>query len=161
MMSKIWFGMSTNNILLLQKSQGHLQKRGLWMPMKQNSFRRRESKICSISIYILLFFASKFFNKLAVLNRLESTFCVKTIKRVSKWFIPAWKTPNIEFINLKHVSYTQPIWVSFRYCKHIIFLPINVCVSMAIKCVDIKFLIGIWHAFSHILLQVCLIPNEK
>ena len=107
--------MFTNNIHLLQfKIQGHLQKRGLWMPMYQNSSRRKKSQICAISVAILLFFLSKFFNWLVILSSLESTLCDKTIKCVSNWFILAQITQNIEFINLKHVSYTQRIWVSLN-----------------------------------------------
>ena len=82
------------------------------MPVYQNSFRRKKSQICTTSVAILLFFSSKFFTLLATLSSLESTLCDKTITRVSKWFILAQITQNLEFINLKHVSYTQRIWVS-------------------------------------------------
>ena len=36
------------------------------------------------------------------------------IKLASKWFIPTQITQNLEFINLTHVSYRQPIWVSLK-----------------------------------------------
>ena len=53
MVGKIWAGMSPNSIHLLQfKIQGHFQKRGLWMPVFQNSFRGKKSKICSITFTI-------------------------------------------------------------------------------------------------------------
>ena len=46
----IWVGMSSNNIHLLPfQIQGHLQKRGLWMPVYQNSFRTWE-KSCTTSV---------------------------------------------------------------------------------------------------------------
>ena len=45
MVSKIWVGMSTNNIHLLQfKIQGHVQKWGLWMPVSHNSLQGKLSK---------------------------------------------------------------------------------------------------------------------
>ena len=43
---------------------------------------------------------------------MESTFCDKTMKHVSKWFILAQIMQNPEFVNLKHVTYTQPFWVA-------------------------------------------------
>ena len=40
--SKNWVGMPTTDIQLLQfKIQSYLQKRGLWMPVPQNPFRRK------------------------------------------------------------------------------------------------------------------------
>ena len=42
--------MSTNNTNLFQfQIQGPLQKQGIWMPVYQNSFRRKMSAICTIS----------------------------------------------------------------------------------------------------------------
>ena len=57
MVSKIWVGISTTNIYLLQlKIQSHLQKRVLWMPVHQNSFRKKKiSKISNITFAILHF----------------------------------------------------------------------------------------------------------
>ena len=94
MVSKIWVGMSFNNIHLLKfKIQGHLQKPGLWMPVHQNSF---QSLKCVIFQYFSGHFAflSKYLNLLAILTIIESTFCAKTIRRVSKWFILAQITQN-------------------------------------------------------------------
>ena len=58
MVSKIWVGMSATNIHLLQfKIQSHLQKRGLWMMVHQNSLRKgkKTSKISNIKFAILPF----------------------------------------------------------------------------------------------------------
>ena len=50
--------MSINNIHLIQfKIQGHLTKRGLSMPVYQNSFRRKESNICTNSDTICFCFS--------------------------------------------------------------------------------------------------------
>ena len=35
------------------------------------------------------------------------------IKRALKWFILAQITQNLEFANLKYVTYKQTVWVSF------------------------------------------------
>ena len=40
------------------------------------------------------------------------TYFDKTIKCVSKWFIRAYLTQNLQFVNLKHN--TQPIWVALN-----------------------------------------------
>ena len=58
-----------------------------------------------------IFFHQNSFTYLTILSRLESTFWDKTIKDVSNWFVLAKITQNLEFINLKHVLYTLPIWV--------------------------------------------------
>ena len=57
MINKIWAGMVTTNIHLLQfKIQSNLEKRGVWMAVHQNSFQRKSSKISSITFAILHFF---------------------------------------------------------------------------------------------------------
>ena len=62
MMSKIWVGMASTYIHSLQfKIQSNLHKRGLWMTVHQNSFRRKPSKISNFTFAILPFFSSKFF----------------------------------------------------------------------------------------------------
>ena len=56
MVGKIWVEMSATNINLLQsKIQSHLEKRGLWMPVHQNSFWKKPSKISNITFAILPF----------------------------------------------------------------------------------------------------------
>ena len=54
--SKIWVGMITTNIHLLQfKTQGHFQKRGVWIEEHQNSCQRNTFKISNITFTILPF----------------------------------------------------------------------------------------------------------
>ena len=47
---------------------------------------------------------------MVILSTLESTHIDKTIKCASRWFILAQRMQNLEFVNLKCVTYTQPIW---------------------------------------------------
>ena len=51
---------------------------------------------------------------MVILSTLESTDIDKTIKCTSRWFILVQRMQNLEFVNLKCVTYTQPIWVSLR-----------------------------------------------
>ena len=117
-----WIRMSTSNIHLLHfKFQGHLQNKDIknWC-IKLISMKK--SEICTISVAIFFVFSSSnFFNLLAIVSCLESTFCDKTIKFQNASFIPAQITKSrldqsqACFLHtthlgiLKHVSYTQPI----------------------------------------------------
>ena len=84
------------------------------MLVYQNSFRRKNSKICIISITILLFFLIKVLSLPCDPEYFGVSFCDKTIKYISTWFNLARRTQNLEFVNFKHVTYTQPIWVALR-----------------------------------------------
>ena len=42
---------------------------------------------------------------------------MKNIKKASRWFILAQTTQNLELVNLKCVTYTQPIWVASDVSK--------------------------------------------
>ena len=97
--------MFTNNIYLLQfKCQGHLHKRGLRMPVHQNSFRIiKKSKICTYSVAILLFSQQNSLTSLPSSEVCSLIFVEKTIKRLSKLFLLAKTTQNLESINVKHV----------------------------------------------------------
>ena len=46
---------------------------------------------------------------MAILSTLESTTYSKTVRYALKWFILTQKTQNLELVNLKRVTYTQPI----------------------------------------------------
>ena len=48
-------------------------------------------------------------NYIAILCTLESTSLEETNRCASKWFILTQKTQNLEFVNLKCVSYAQLI----------------------------------------------------
>ena len=52
-------------------------------------------------------------------SNLESTFLEKNIRYTSRWFILQCspKMQNLEFINIKCVTYTQPIWTPLKYCR--------------------------------------------
>ena len=65
-------------------------KRELLMPVPQNSFRKKSLKFCNITVSIF-------------------RFCDKTIKHASKCFILVQITQNLEFVNLKYVTYTEAI----------------------------------------------------
>ena len=62
----------------------------------------------------LMVFTKKVDSKVLRMAIFVTIFCDKTIKHVSKWFILAQITQNLEFINFKHVSCTQIIWVSLN-----------------------------------------------
>ena len=66
MVGKIWVGMTSNNIHLLQfKIWSHLQKQKIWMPVHQNSFRRKKiSEISYITFAILHFLKQNAVTKL-------------------------------------------------------------------------------------------------
>ena len=49
---------------------------------------------------------------MVILSTLESTNLDKNIKCASRWFIIAQRKQNLECVNLKCVTYAQPIWVS-------------------------------------------------
>ena len=49
---------------------------------------------------------------MATLSTFESTTLDKTIRFASKWFILTQKTQNLEMVNLKSVTYAQPIPLS-------------------------------------------------
>ena len=77
-----------------------------WNAKRQQSFLRRHSFGTLLPSWVLW----------------SLLFCDKTIRhvrRASKWFILAWnKEQNLEFINLKHVTYAQPIWVALGCICH-------------------------------------------
>ena len=47
-------------------------------------------------------------------NTLESISLDENIKCTSRWLILPQITQNLRFVNLKCVTYTQPIWVTLR-----------------------------------------------
>ena len=49
---------------------------------------------------------------MVILSTLESTTLDETSRCASKWFILALKTQNLELVNLKCVTYAQPIPLS-------------------------------------------------
>ena len=55
------------------------------------------------------FFSWKYLNLIAILSTLGSTSLDEFIKCASKWFILRQKTQNLEVVNLKCVTYAQPI----------------------------------------------------
>ena len=79
--SKIWVGMSTTNIHLLQfKIQSHLQKRGLWMPVHQNSFRRKKHlKFLTLHLPFCLFLMKILHLKLIAILRDHSQTLVRGV----------------------------------------------------------------------------------
>ena len=86
--SKIWARMCTTNIHLLQfKFISHLLKRGLWMPVHQDSYGTKEkpSKITNITFVILPFYQKTYSNLMAILSTFESTTLDETIICDSKW----------------------------------------------------------------------------
>ena len=75
-------------------------------------FEEKMSKIFYIT-FTILSFSNK--NVLTIKwPSLESTFIDETIRHASKWFTPAQRTQNLEFVNLKCVTSTQPIPVPFN-----------------------------------------------
>ena len=50
---------------------------------------------------------------MAILSTLESTTLDEAIRCTSKWFISTLKMQNLELVNLKCVTYVQPIPLSF------------------------------------------------
>ena len=123
MVSKIWVGMSTINIHLLQfKIQSHLQKcRYIRNHSEEKCLEllALHSSFCPIIINIIPYqkghlvkFSSKYFNYTAILSTLETTSRDETIRSASKWFIQTQRTRNLQSVNLKCVTYhayTQPI----------------------------------------------------
>ena len=101
--SKIWVGMSANNINLLQlKIQGHMSKKELWIPVYQTHFEEKSLKFVTFqSPVCFFFFSSKYLNYITILNDLESTLCNKTIKWVLKLFILPEINQSLPFINLR------------------------------------------------------------
>ena len=71
------------------------------------------SKISNMEVAILLFYQNTL-TKLPswVLWSLLFFFCDKTIRSTTKWFILAQIRQKLEFVSLKYVTYTQPIWVA-------------------------------------------------
>ena len=68
MVSNHWVGICTNNIHLLQfKIQGHLLKRGLRMPVFQNSFRRNFKGLFCL-LFQSPFYAEWFRDKIYIKN---------------------------------------------------------------------------------------------
>ena len=99
------------------KIQSHLQKRRNFNTgiSKLIPKKTKSSKISNTTSAILLFFFhKKYFNLIVILSTLESTSLNKTIKCALKWFILTQRMRNLEFVNLKCVTYAQPIPLPLR-----------------------------------------------
>ena len=135
MVRKIWFGMSITNIHLLQfKIKGHLQKRGLWMPVHQNSFRRKPSKISNIKFTILSFSHQYTLALLSSWVLWSLLPLINSSDALQKWFILTQGKQNLEFVNLicylhitthssvlKHFVPTRILHTSLLYTKFALF----------------------------------------
>ena len=101
MVSKIGVGMTTINIHLLQfKILSHLQKRGFWMPVHENSCWRKTSEIYYITFAILLFSHQNTLVKL--LSPVLWSLCAsldETIRCALNWFILTQRMQNLEFLD--------------------------------------------------------------
>ena len=85
------------------------------MPVYPNSFRSpKESQKFVLFRPIFYLFLIKILKTNLPFSVLWSLPFMKHIKRVSNWFILAHLTLNLEFVNLNHVTYTQPIWVALN-----------------------------------------------
>ena len=81
----------------------------------KQSFRRRKPKICTISVVILLFFTNIRELKNCHPEYVRVCFLWESDHQTRFKMVPSNSSPNnakFEIIDLKHVSYTQPIWVS-------------------------------------------------
>ena len=80
------------------------------MPVYQKSYslhtKEKPSKISIITFAILPFYQEKILKQ-----NDQSTALDESIKSASRWFILAQITQNLEFVNLKCITYTQHIWV--------------------------------------------------
>ena len=98
------------------------------MSVLQNLFQTgKEPKLANITFAIMLFFSSKYLEELAILIYLGVYFCDKPTRHASKRFILVQRTPNVQFVNRKYVTYTQPIYV-----------PLNILATQHIYPNDIK-----------------------
>ena len=71
------------------------------------------SKTSNITFAILSSYQKKkTLNRMPVLSTFESITLDETIRSASKWLIWTWKTQNLELLNLRCVTYAQPIPVS-------------------------------------------------
>ena len=75
------------------------------MTVHQNSFRRKLSKISNITFAILPFSHKNTLTKLPSCVLWSLIFLDETVKCASKWFILTQRTQNLEFVNLKCVTY--------------------------------------------------------
>ena len=88
------------------RKNGNFQCCSIRNHSKEEKKKRRQFLTSHLASRI---FASIFWYLLATLSALESTFLDETSRYASRWFILAQRTQNLEFVNHKYVTYTQPI----------------------------------------------------
>ena len=79
---------------------------------------------------------------------LESTFCYETIRRASKWFVSHTKvTQNVEFVNTRHNTITQLLYV-YIFTMFIVYLShiVTIVIIQHYSCIltEEKILHGFW-----------------
>ena len=133
MVSKIWVGTSTNhanNVNLLHFNiQGHLQKQYFKCQCITIHFEEKKSKICFISVAILLFSHQNAGHP----EYFRVYFCDKTIRCASKWFIIAQtsRDRHCEVCYL-HTTYLDVL-------KHVKHVTINSCIYIKSSSLGTRF----------------------
>ena len=79
--------------------------------------KEEPSKILNIEVAISLSSYQNTSAKLLSCVLWSLLFVIKTIRRISKWFILAQIRQKLEFVSLKYVAYTQLNWVSLTWLR--------------------------------------------
>ena len=102
------------------------KKRELWKPIHWNSKQRENILNFNITSPFFLLIRKKYFNWMATLRTLEFTTSDEITRCSSRWFINHKITQNLELLDLKKVTYVQPIPLSLNiksdnrnYCVHV------------------------------------------